>query len=128
MRHGDCWNRILFDQFSGCIFRRKGGWYRLLCAGRKFLSELCDKTLCWPRACFAKRANCSSSNVVADTFERFWIFCHAASAQHAVGNFSHPKRAFPARRALAAALVRVELVDVVEDPNHVARIIEHDYA
>ena len=44
------------------------------------------------------------------------------------GDFLHPKRAFPAGRALAAAFVSIKLVDVVEHPDHVARIVQHDHA
>ncbi len=42
--------------------------------------------------------------------------------------FLHPERTFAAGCALAAALVRVKLVDVVKNPDHVARIIQHDHA
>ena len=42
------------------------------------------------------------------------------------GNLLHPKRSFPAGRALAATFVGVKFVDVVQRPDHVARVIHHD--
>src|SRR4029453_4883778 len=94
----------------------------------KLFWKFFDKTLRRPRACFPKRANRAPGAVVSDTFERFWVFRNTAATQHAVGDFFHPKRTFPAGRALAAALMGIELIDVIECPHHVARIIEHDHA
>src|SRR5262249_7046569 len=94
----------------------------------KFFSKFLYKTLRRPRACFAKSANRASRNVVANGLERVRIFNNSAAAQHAVGNFLHPKRTLPTRGALAAALVRIEPVDVVQYPDHAAGITQHDHA
>ena len=121
-------NLFLFDQLLRRIFRWK--WWRhwLRCALCEFLLEFLDKTLRWPGAGLAERADGPASDVIADCFQSFWIFGHATAAQHSVGDLLHPKRTFPARRALATALVGIKLVDVVERPNHIARVIQHDHA
>ena len=81
-----------------------------------------------PGARFAERADRAPGDIVGDGLQRVGILRDPAAEQHAVGDFLHPKRTFAARRALAAALVRIKFVDVVERPNHVARIVEHDDA
>ena len=48
--------------------------------------------------------------------------------QHSLCDFLHPERTFAAGRALAAALMRIKLVDVVECPNHIPGIVHHDDA
>jgi hypothetical protein len=98
------------DVYSGGRGGGMGFWARVANSSGNFF----DKTLRRPRAGFAKCANGAPRDVVADGFQCFRIFDHAAAAQHAVGDFLHPKRAFPAGCALAAALVRVKLVDVVQ--------------
>src|SRR5207247_11148008 len=55
-------------------------------------------------------------------------FVPYARAQYSdVLDCPHPKRAYPAGRALSTPLVRIELVDVIERPHHVAGIVEHDH-
>src|SRR5204863_9622111 len=108
--------------------RRKRSRNGLLRASSEFFGKFLNKTLCRPGTSFAKSANCAPGNVVADRFERLRIYGDTAAAQHSVGDFLHPERAFPARCALAAALVRIELVDVIERPNHIACSIEPDNA
>src|SRR5947209_13029456 len=114
-------NFFFFDQFFRGVFRRKrrGNWF--LCARGKLLWKFLDKTLGWPRACFAESADRTPRDVVANGLERFRIFHNSAATQHAVGDFLHPKRTLPTGCALATAFVRVELVDVVQHPNHAAR-------
>src|SRR5262249_4515978 len=118
--HGDGRNRFFLDQFFGCVLRREGWGNGFLGTRREFLREFFDKTLRWPRAGFAKCTDGAPRDVIADGFQCFRIFHHTAAAQHAIGDFLHPKGAFPAGCALAAALVRVKLIDVVQRPNHVA--------
>src|SRR5438067_3187458 len=128
VRHWDHRNLFFLYQLFGCVFRRQGWGEWFPGTGSKFLSKFLYKTLRPPRARFAKGANRSPGNVVADRLERVRIFNNTTAAQHAVGNFLHPKRTFPARSALAAALVRIERVDDVEHPDHVAGIIQYDHA
>ena len=113
---------------SGVYSGGSGGGMGFCARDGKFFREFFDKTLRRPGARFAKRANGAAGDVVANGFQCFWIFHHAAAAQHAIGDFFHPERAFAAGGALAAALVRVKFVDVVQRPDHVARIIHHDHA
>ena len=94
----------------------------------KFLRKFFNKTLGRPGTRFAKRADSPAGNIIADCLQCARIFRDAAAIEHAFGNFFHPKRAFAAGRALAARLMCIKFVDVVEHPNHVARIVEHDHA
>ena len=128
MRHRRGGNLFLFDQCFWRVFRRQRRRQRLRGTCGKFLREFRDKTLRRPGAGFAERADSPAGDIVADCFQCPRVFRHAATEQHAVGDFLHPKRTFPARCTLATALMRVKLVDVVKGPNHIARVIQHDDA
>src|SRR2546423_9343781 len=117
MGEGTCWNCFALDQFIWRSFRRQWRRDRFPGLTRELFWKFFDETLCRPRARFAKRANGAPGNVVADRLQCARIFCYAAAAQHALGDFFHPKRAFTARRALAARFVSVKFVDVVEHPD-----------
>ena len=105
-----------------------GGGAGFVARRGEFFREFFDETLRRPGAGFAEGADGSAGDVVGDGLERVRILHDAAAEQHAVGDLLHPERAFAARRALAAALVRVEFVDVVQRPDHVARVVHHDHA
>src|SRR5438876_7356715 len=78
--HGDGGNRFFFDQFVRCVF----GWERwgngFLGARRKFFREFFDKTLCWPRAGFAKCADGAPRDVIANRLQCLRIFHYPAAA------------------------------------------------
>src|SRR5947207_6715860 len=126
VRHWRGGNLLLFDQFFRRVFRWKWRWDRFCCAVCEFIGKFFDETLCRPRASFAEGADRTASNVVPNCFQCAWVFGHSAAAQHPVSYFLHPKRTFPARCALATALMRIKLVDVVKRPNHIARVVQHD--
>src|SRR6516162_2488298 len=92
----------------------------------KVVSEFRDKALSRPRAGFAKCADGSARYIIGHAFERISILLCSSAMQHSLGDLLHPKRSFPAWSALAAALVSVEFVDIVQRPDHVARIIHND--
>src|SRR4030095_3017841 len=89
--HGDGGNRFFPDQFVRCVLGREGWGNGLLRARGKFLREFLNETLRRPRTGFAKCANGASRDVVANRFQCFRIFHYAATAQHAIGDFLHPK-------------------------------------
>src|ERR1700751_1828690 len=98
-------------------------------AGRfrdKVLSEFRNKALGRPGTGFSKGADGSARDIIVHVFEGVSILLCCSSMQHSLGDLLHPKRSFPAWGALATALVSVELVDVVQRPDHVARIIHND--
>src|SRR6266480_1965301 len=128
MCHWGGGNLFFFDQFLWRVFWWERRRHRLSSTRGKFFRKFLNEALRWPGAGFAERADGPASDVIADCFQSFWIFGHATAAEHSVGDLLHPKRTFPARRALATALVGIKLVDVVERPNHIARVIQHDDA
>ena len=112
------------ERYSGGV----GGGMRLRRARLEVALELGQETLCGPRAGLAKGANGAARDVIRHVFQRAGIAFHAAAGQEAVGDLLHPERALAAGGALAAALVRVKFVDIIQRPDHVARVVQHDHA
>ena len=79
-----------------------------------------------PGACFAERANGAACDVVGDVFKVLRIVRACALVDDAGGDLGHPEAAFAAGGALSTAFVGVELVQVVQGPDHVARVV-HDH-
>src|SRR5208282_3411393 len=75
----------------------------------KLAAILRDEGLHGPRRCFTEGANCLAVDVIGDVPQQIDILRPAMTVFDAVEHFLHPQRAFAARRALAAGLVRVEL-------------------
>jgi len=88
--------------------------------GNKFVFEFCDKTLHRPRAGLAKGANRSAAGNVIRDFDQIIRVTRAAFAvRETMERLAHPKRAFAAWSALAAAFVREELAYVRQCLNDV---------
>ena len=109
---------------SGVYSGGSGGGIGFWALGGKFLREFFDRNFASARSRLRRRRRwCVPAMLSAMVFSVFGIVLHAAAVQHAVGDLLHPERAFAAGRALAAAFVRVKLVDVGQRPDHVARIV-----
>ena len=78
----------------------------------KFAAILGDEGFHGPCGGFAERTNGFAVDVVGDFKKQINIFRTAMTVLDAMEHFLHPQRAFAARRALAAGLVRVKLTDV----------------
>ena len=79
-----------------------------------------------PGAGFTEGADGAAGDVVGDVFEVLRIVGACALVDDAGGDLGHPEAAFAAGGALSAAFVGVELVQVVQGPDHVARVV-HDH-
>src|ERR1700719_4902344 len=71
---GTGWDLLALNQFSRCVFWRQRGWDRFARASGKFLRKFFNKTLGRPGTRFAKRADGSSGNIVADCLQCARIF------------------------------------------------------
>ena len=95
--------------------------------GNEFIFELRDKTLHRPRAGFAEGANrLTARNIVGDLHEIIRVALAAFTVGETMERLAHPKRAFAAGRALAAAFVGVKFADVRERLDDVHGVIHHD--
>ena len=116
---------------TGSCSRLSEGSQRLLgggiflCGGGagKLLGKFAEKALGRPGASFAKGANSSTGDIVGNTLEHAWILGPAASRQHSRRDLGHPETALAARGALPATFVGVELIQVIQRPDHIARVI-----
>ena len=122
------WREWCFSVISVGSVPRYSGVGSALQFAAEFVSELRDEALGGPGAGFAEGADGPAGDVVGDGLERVGVALHAAAGEQAVGDFLHPERAFAAGGALAAALVGVKFVDVIERPDHVAGVVQDDDA
>ena len=106
---------------SSDVYSGGGVGERVSGRASQILREIFRQNFASAKTGFAKCADSAPRDVVANRLQCVRIFNYAAAAQHAVGDFLHPKRAFPAGCALAAALMRIKLVDVVQRPNQGSR-------
>src|SRR5882724_6550116 len=96
--------------------------------GFKFATIFRNEGFYRPGGGFAERANCFAVDVVGDVPQQIHVFGTTMALLDAMEHLLHPQRAFAARRALAARLVRVKLRDVERALHDVDRVIEHDDA
>src|SRR5665213_38072 len=92
------------------------------------LWEFCQEALHRPGAGFAKGTDRAARDIVSHIQECGGILCNPITCQHPGGHFVHPETSLAARCALSAALVSIELIEVIERPEHVAGIIHDDHS
>src|SRR5580704_15384910 len=90
------------------------------------LTEMPDKTLHWPSRRIAKRADRVALDLRSDFEQHVDLAPLRAAFRHAGHDTPEPARAFPARRALAAALVLIEIANPGDRPHDVGRLVHHD--
>src|SRR6266480_1797693 len=105
---GTGWNLFALGQFLRGAFRWKRRWKGFASVSGKFLWKFFDETLGRPGTSLAEGANSSPGDIVANCLKSRRIFRNSAAVQHALSNFFHPKRTFPARRALPARFVGIK--------------------
>src|SRR5688572_5793893 len=76
--------------------------------GFELISKLLDEAQHRPRTGFTESADGPALNVLRDVDEVIRVLFATVSVRHAMQCFAHPERTFTARRALAAAFVRVK--------------------
>src|ERR1700678_2166 len=92
----------------------------------EILAEFRDKALRGPGASFTKSTYGSPGDIIGYRLQSVGISFGARPVKQTRSDLLHPKRSFPARRALAATFVGVEFINVVQGPDHVAGIIHHN--
>src|ERR1700693_697238 len=97
-----------------------------ICSRNELHPKFGEEALGRPRASFPECTDCPSGDVVRHALQCIGVLFNAASMEHPLGDFLHPKRTFTAGCALTAALVCVALVDVVQCPNHFSVVIHHN--
>ena len=79
-------------------------------------TEFLHETLGGPRTGFTEGADGAAFDVVGDALQFIHVGGRRDSRDDTVADLLHPQAAFPARGALAAGFVRVERINVIEDP------------
>src|ERR1017187_5724503 len=80
-----------------------------------------------PSGSFAERTDRFAVDVVRNIPQQVHILGAAVAVFDAMEHFLHPQRAFAARRALAARLMRIELRDVERALDDIDRVIQHNH-
>ena len=81
-----------------------------------------------PGAGLAERADGPAGDLVGDALQEGTVLGPGLPVHHAARDLLHPERALAARRALAAAFVRIEGVNVRERLDHADRVVHNDHA
>mmetsp|Transcript_21192 Transcript_21192/g.62619 ORF Transcript_21192/g.62619 Transcript_21192/m.62619 type:complete len:254 (-) Transcript_21192:701-1462(-) len=87
--------------------------------------ECPDETLHGPCGRVAQRADRVALDLLADFHEHVDLLQLGVTRDHAVHDLVHPGGALAAWRALAAALVRVELGEAADRSHNVSRLVEN---
>src|SRR5881392_1963244 len=105
-----------------------GGALRFICRASvlKLIFELLHEAQHRPGARFAEGANRPALDVLRDVQQVIGVLFASVTVREAMQRFRHPERTLPARRALAATLVRVELGYVGQRLDDVGRVVYHD--
>src|SRR4051812_16808947 len=74
----------------------------------KFVFKFIDETQNRPRASFAKSANSAALDALGNAYQIICVRFTTVTIRETMQRFAHPERTFAARRALAAAFVRVK--------------------
>src|SRR3954454_10702537 len=91
------------------------------------MTEMRDQALDRPRRRVAERADGMAFDLFGDFQQHVDFALVGATVGHAGQDAPHPARALAARRALAAALVLVEIGDAGDGADQVGRLVHHDY-
>src|SRR5580700_8066873 len=100
------WQRFTHNRLALFILRFvRGGFSVLGSICHELVAEFRDKTLRRPSAGFTKSADGSPGDMVCYRRQRVGIAFRTAPIKQTRGNLLHPKRSFPAGRALATTFV-----------------------
>ena len=100
----------------------------LLGSDLELLGELLEEALDGPGGRLTEGADGTPGDVVGDILEGLGILSGTLAIHHASGHLVDPENTLAARGALTTALMGVELVEIIEGPEHVARVIHDDDA
>mmetsp|Transcript_19846 Transcript_19846/g.46594 ORF Transcript_19846/g.46594 Transcript_19846/m.46594 type:complete len:218 (+) Transcript_19846:60-713(+) len=89
------------------------------------LLEMPEQALHRPSRGVPERADGMALDLPADLLEHGYLPLVGVALLHPDEYVLEPRRALPARRALAAALVLVEVGEAADGPDHVHRVVEH---
>ena len=90
-------------------------------------AEVADQALDRPGRRVAERADGVALDLLRDVEQHVDLAALGAALGHAQHHAPHPARALAAGRALAAALVLVEVGDAGDRRDDVGRLVEHDH-
>src|SRR5579871_4286656 len=96
--------------------------------GFDLVTEMRDQALDRPGCGIAERADRVTFDLLGDFKQHVDLALVGAALGHAGQHPPHPTRSFAARRALAAALMLVEIGDARDRPDQVGRLVHHDYS
>ena len=96
-------------------------------AAFKFIPEFFDNTLHRPCRRVAQRADGVAFDLLGDFQQHVDLALVGATLDHAAQHAPHPAGALAARRALAAALVLVEVAGPRDGLHQVGVLVEHDH-
>src|SRR5688572_14368945 len=85
-----------------------------------------DQALDRPRGRIAQRADRVTLYLLGDVFQRVDLLDARVARHHAFHHAPHPAGALAARRALAAALVLVEVAEPRDRLNDIGRLVHDD--
>src|SRR5262245_65234540 len=91
-------------------------------ASLDLVTEMADEALHWPRRAVAERADGVSLDLGRDFHQHVDLALVRAAFRHAAEHPPHPTHALAAGRALAAALVLVEVRDAGHGSDDVGRL------